>query len=752
MMRPRNASSERSRSVSLPAVSVAPPDSLDMIERLRLARSAVNAQRWAHSSNKKIQTAPRFWHSANMICRWLAAFVVFLPVAFLSAQDSAGSKATLFLDADEVRPGETVMAGLRLQMPEKWHTYWRNPGESGEATTIEWLDLPKGISVGAIQWPVPERHDIFDTITFVYHGEVMLLVPLQIAPDFKPGNVDLKAKVNWLECEEICVLGKATVAATFEVGAKRRHSKEAQRFDFWKKRMPVAAAPAGLKAAWNGPVTGKKRSVRIEFTPSDPAAAYDWFPLANEGVDVSARTEIKTAAGRVTLTKSVEVKAGKWPEQIGGIIVAKMLNGAPTGYEFSVAVVEQTAGLAGPTKSKGEFWTMLLLAFLGGLILNIMPCVLPVIALKVLGFVQQSKDSPEHVRRLGLIYTMGVVASFLVLAGFVVGVQKAGDAASWGMQMQYPGFRLTMLAVVTLVALNLFGVFEMNLSGSLTGTAGALASRQGETGAFFNGVLATALATPCTAPFLAPALGYAFTQPPSVVVVMFIGVGLGLASPYLVLSFRPDWLRFLPKPGAWMEKFKIAMGFPMLATVVWLFSLVAPTQGEDGVLVLGLALTLFALAVWIWGEFVQRGESRRGLALVICAALLSGSGYLALGKSTVGIDWQPWSEEAVAKARMEKRPVLVDFTAQWCLTCKANKKSSIEVESVRNKLKELGAVALIADNTNKREDIAEELAKFQRAGVPMVLVYSRDGSSPPKVLPTLLTPGIVLEALDWAVK
>jgi thiol:disulfide interchange protein len=339
------------------------------------------------------------------------------------------------------------------------------------------------------------------------------------------------------------------------------------------------------------------------------------------------------------------------------------------------------------------------------------------------------------------------------------------------MQMQNPQFSVALTTLVLLVALNLFGLFEVTLSGSAMGAASGLAAKEGSSGAFFNGVFATVLATPCTAPFLAPALGFAFAQPPTIILLMFVTVGLGLACPYLILSWHPAWLRFLPRPGAWMEKFKIAMGFPMLATAIWLFSFTAKRFGEDGPLWLGLFLVVVALAVWIWGEFVQRGRQRKGLAMAV-SLLLLGLGYAyalegelhwrsparkvrsdgVVQSSPEGIAWQKWSGEAVARARAEGHPVLVDFTADWCLTCKANKRTSIEIPATRAKLKEINAVALIGDNTDEDPAIVAELKKYQRAGVPLVLVYPRDASKPPLVLPAFLTPGIMLEALQQAAK
>ena len=360
--------------------------------------------------------------------------------------------------------------------------------------------------------------------------------------------------------------------------------------------------------------------------------------------------------------------------------------------------------------------------------------------------------------------------SFLVLAGMVIGVKAAGHKAGWGMQFGNPQFLVLLTALVTLVALNLFGLFEVNPGGRVLDAAGTLASKHGPAGAFFNGVLATILATPCTAPFLGTALGFAFAQTAAVIVLMFVVVGLGLACPYVILSWKPGWLRFLPKPGAWMERFKVAMGFPMLATAVWLFSLI-PLHYGGRTLWLGLFLVILALAAWIYGEFVQRGRAHRGLGLAAALVLLVG-GYLyavegqlrwresvpdtsgagPLRQSPEGIDWQRWSPAALAQARKQARPVFVDFTADWCLTCQANKRIAIDIPSVRAKLKEIHAVALLGDYTRVPDDITAELNRFGRAGVPLVLVYPRNPGEPPIVLPEVLTPSLVLAALDRAAR
>jgi thiol:disulfide interchange protein DsbD len=413
---------------------------------------------------------------------------------------------------------------------------------------------------------------------------------------------------------------------------------------------------------------------------------------------------------------------------------------------------------------------MLLYAFIGGLILNIMPCVLPVIALKILGFVGESRSDPRHVRKLGLVYALGVLVSFTALAAVVIGVKAAGHRAGWGMQFGSPVFVVCLTTLVMLVALNLFGVFEVALGGRALDAAGGLASKHGAPGAFFNGVLATVLATPCTAPFLSIALGFAFAQKAPVILLMFLAVGIGLAAPYVVLSWNPAWLKFLPKPGAWMEKFKIAMGFPMLATAVWLLNLAAGSYGGR-VLWLGIFLVVVAFAAWVFGEFVQHGRAGKGVALTVVLISLAG-GYAfalenqlrwrqpvaeadatgSLKESADGIDWQRWSPDAVAKARSEGRPIIVDFTADWCLTCQVNKKTSIEIPSVRAKLKSWNAVALLGNYTRFPDNITAELTRFNRAGVPLVLIYPKDPAAPPIVLPEILTPGIVLDALDRAAR
>ena len=699
--------------------------------------------------------------------------VAWFCLAGLSAE-AAHTEARLILAAETARPGDTVLAGVQLRMDPRWHTYWRNPGASGMATKVEW-QLPAGVKAGTIQWPVPEKLPDEDLTTYIYTNEAVLLVPLKLAGDLGPGPLDLKASVSWLECDLQCVPGQAEVQASLNIGSEIKASRDADFLHTWQTKAPKNGEALSARAWWEGAGTGKSRYLLLEWNSAAAVSEADFFPDASEDFEVQPATErVPAAPGKIRLRKEVKKLAGDWPRQISGVLIQQS-GPARLAYEVNLPIESSPTAAAvntSPAVAIGvvapSLWKMLLYAFLGGLILNVMPCVLPVIALKILGFVGQAKDEPRQVRKLGLIYALGVLVSFLVLAGLVIGVKAAGHKAGWGMQFGNPQFLVVLTALVTLVALNLFGVFEVNPDARVMDAAGTLALKHGPAGAFFNGVLATILATPCTAPFLGAALGFAFTQTAGIIVLMFVVVGLGLASPYVVLSWQPGWLKFLPKPGVWMERFKVAMGFPMLATAVWLFSLIPLHYGKRA-LWLGLFLVILALAAWVYGEFVQRGRAHRGLGIAAALALLVG-GYLyavedqlrwrspvsdtalagSLKEGPDGIDWQRWSPAAVAQARAQGRPVFVDFTADWCLTCQANKRIAIDVPSVRAKLKEINAAALLGDYTRLPDAITTELNRFGRAGVPLVLVYPKNPNEPPQVLPEALTPGIVLAALDGA--
>lgn len=697
---------------------------------------------------------------------WLAT-----PAAFLGAAPaSSNTEASLILAATEARPGDTVLAGVRLKMKPNWHTYWRNSGDSGTPTSIQWT-LPAGVSAGEIQWPVPEKLTVAPFTTYVLHDEAILLVPLALAPDLKAGPVELKAEVSWLECEDLCLPGDATIRASLTIGTETKPGPGAALIESAQQRLPRIAAPGTIPARWAGPPSGEERVLEIEWkgpTGSEP----DFFPYASDAYEVMAE-RIPTAAG---LSKKVKKSGPTWPASVPGLLVA--MNGKRTAESIEVTLKPDGGGTAGsppegPTTPAPaqSLPLMLFFAFIGGLILNIMPCVLPVIALKVLGFVNQSRESPAHVRLLGLAYGAGVLACFLGLALAALAVRQAGGLASWGIVLQNQVARVLLTVVITLVALNLFGVFEVILSGKVTGAAGDLAAREGLSGAFFNGLLAAVLATPCTAPFMGSALAFAFIQPAVVTLLVFFFLGLGLAAPFVALCWQPAWLKWMPRPGAWMERFKVAMGFPMMATAVWLFWFTAPRYGKDGVLYLGLFLVVLATAAWTFGEFVQRGRQRRGLAALVAVSFLASGYYYLLEKqlrwrqpttalaaaggslkhSADGIDWLVWSPEAVAAARAAGRPVLVDFTADNCLNCKLNKVTSLEIGSTRARLKETNTAAFLGDFTDQDPRIAAVLQQHQRAGVPLVLVYPADPQAPPEVLPPVLTPSIVHEALDRAV-
>lgn len=693
------------------------------------------------------------------------AFILTLALLAASAQ-AANTTARLLLSHDTAKPGETVWAGVHLRMNQGWHTYWQNGGDAGAPTKIDWT-LPAGVTAGAIQWPLPEKKvegaGGTSLTSYIYHNDVVLLVPLTLAARAPQGAVELKAKVEWMECEKLCVVARSGVSATLNVALESKPSKDAALIEEWRKKLPQIATNLPARAWWESSDASETRTVIIEWDLTDKPAEVDFFPYASAAFKIAGSTErVDSPDGKIRVRKPVEKNEGDWPKEIAGVLVSKQTKDAPMkGWEAKLTVGAPPAEkrVAAPLAS---ILPMLGFAFLGGLLLNIMPCVLPVIALKVLGFVNQAKETPQRVRRLGIIYGLGVMVSFLVLAGLAIAVQQAGGRAGWSTAFQNPQFRVLITTLITLVALNLFGLFEITLGGSAMDTASQLTAKEGTAGAFFNGVLATVLATPCTAPFLGVAIGFAFTQPPFIIVLMFVSVGLGLAAPFVALCWQPKWLQLLPKPGAWMERFKVAMGFPMLATAMWLFWLTGTRLGKTGVLWLGMFLVLLSMAAWIWGEFVQRGTKRKGLAVALCLVLVvtAYGGILEkqlqwrepVGKKREGIDWKKWSPEAVEQARKDGHPVLVDFTADTCLNCQVNKLTSLEIEATQKKLKEIDAVAFLADFTDEDPAIARELQRYQRAGVPLVLVYSKDPNKPAIVLQAVLTPGIVLDALDQAAK
>jgi thiol:disulfide interchange protein DsbD len=705
-----------------------------------------------------------------------------------STVQAAHTRVHLILAADTARPGDTVLAGVDLKMDPGWHTYWKNPGDAGIATEIKW-ELPPGVTAGDIQWPLPRKLPPAEVTTYGYEDEVVLLVPLKLAPDLKPDQVlHLQAGLSWLECKEQCIPGKDTVSATLNLGGAAKASAEAALIESWQQRVPglLPGSEGSVQAAWAKPADGDNRPLELtgrfigtQFKSLRIDSA-DFYPGVSENYEIQPATEfLPGPAGEFRLRKGVKKFSGDWPQIVAGVLV---LNGSygPMNYEVRLGVpgdaatnpapataAAVTPPVTPPPEPPPSLVRMLLYAFIGGLILNIMPCVLPVIALKILGFVSEARSQPRRVKLLGLVYALGVLASFLVLAGVVIGLKAAGHRAGWGLQFGNPIFVVSLTTLVLLVALNLFGLFEVSLGGGALDSASRLTARHGFAGAFFNGVLATALATPCTAPYLSYALGFAFAQNAPVILLIFLMVGLGLAAPYVALSWNPAGLKYLPKPGAWMEKFKIAMGFPMLLTMVWLLNLAAGDYGLR-VLWLGIFLVMVAFAAWIFGEFVQRGRRHKALAGALTGALLIG-GYAyalearlhwrepvpaaaggALRESAEGIDWQPWTPAAVTAAQTAGHPVLVDFTADWCLTCQVNKETSLEIPTVRARLKALGAVALVADYTHTPDNITDELSRHNRAGVPLVLVFPKAAGSQPIVLPEVLTPGIVLDALDRA--
>ncbi len=727
-----------------------------------------------------------FWEIWHLILMRSARILLLTLFCFASlAAHAAHTQVTLLLSDDTAKPGDTVWAGVDLKMDPDWHTYWKNSGDAGLPTTIAW-QLPQGVTAGDILWPLPVKLPPIEVTTYGYNDEVMLLVPLKIAADVPTGPITLTANVAWLECKDACVPGKDTVQATLNIGSETKPSANAATIEFWRTKVPLPAQDFTIHAWWETQTTNDTRPLMIQgysLTNKAIIDSGDFYPDSSDNFEIQPATEnLLNQTSGFEIHKTVKKFSGDWPNQFSGVIVITQ-NGRRQGYNIQLPISNSPmAGTpeAAPVQAKStpaetntvaplissaasipnassppakSLATYLLSAFIGGLILNIMPCVLPVIALKILGFVSEANSKPRRVRNLGFIYALGVLVSFSAIAAVIIGFKAVGKHVGWGMQFGSPIFVVGLITIVTLTALNLFGVFEVTPGGKVMSVAGDLASRHGAAGAFFNGLLATILATPCTAPFFGPALAFAFSQSALVIFLILFFAGLGLASPYVLLSCNPALLKFLPKPGAWMEKFKIIIGFPMLATAVWLFCVAASVYGSR-VFWLGIFLVIVACAAWIFGEFVQRGRNRKGIAIVaILILLISGYAYALedrldwrnintnkdataslIDESANGNSWKPWTPEAVAQARAAGKPVLVDFTATWCVTCNAIVKPALENPAVEAKLKELDATTLLADYTRTPQLMTEEISKYGAAGVPLVLVFPKNPDAPTIVL------------------
>jgi thiol:disulfide interchange protein len=687
--------------------------------------------------------------------------------------------AELISETTYVTPGKPFLVALHLHMDPDWHTYWINPGDAGLATTITWT-LPPGFTAGPIQWPTPEIHKMGPETTYGYGGDVYLLTtitPSMFAPTTVISNggglgrFGIKAKATWLVCQEECIPGKAEL----DLKLDDRPTSEVDFGSFFmaeaKKRLPVPNTRWDVEAAYQHVGLGESLVIHFKDKGAPTPLGYLYFFPEQQNALAADESANQSDAGSALSEFNLVVplqQNGEKPAQISGVLVSDQpligdtravylasFNTAavdiPPVTSASLAPAEQSIAALSPSKnSEGQvpplheehpfLLAILGAAFLGGIILNLMPCVLPVLSLKVFSLIRHAGENPRGAWRQGAAFTAGVVLSFWALAGVLLALRAAGGHLGWGFQMQSPGFVLALIFVFFLLALNLFGVFELGTS--LVGLdAKAAAHTDGLLGSFLNGALATLAATPCTAPFMGSALGFAAEQPPAVSLLVFTALALGMAAPYLLLTIFPGALRFVPKPGAWMEAVKQFMGFLLLATVIFLVYVFGALVGEAVIPELLFGLLLAAIVVWIYGRW--------GILRAILFVMLLGLAYEVLGFMTPKDEvWQPWTPAAVDAALGQGRPVFVDFTAAWCLSCKVNERVALETDEVRAAFAQKNVALFRADWTHADPAISATLQQYHRDGVPLYLYYTPAARDAPEVLPEVLTPGIVLDALN----
>jgi thiol:disulfide interchange protein DsbD len=677
------------------------------------------------------------------------ALLLLAGMADAAAVRTAHAEVELVTENTTILPGQPFDAGLRMKMIPKWHTYWVNPGDAGLATKIAWA-LPDGFVAGPIVWPHPQRLPVGDLVNFGYENETLLITPLTAPAGISAGQtLALKAHASWLVCEVECVPEQADLTVEVKVGSgtPRADARRAKLFAATRRDMPRSASD------WRFSAEATASGYRLAATPNRPGLQRPdgelFFFSEDESVVENAAAQPLSIEGErviATLTRAMDEPAAT---RLRGVWLA------PGGWQADLAGAAIDVAVAPATGivADSSLLTSVLLALVGGLILNLMPCVFPVLGLKILGFVDQAGENRRSVAMHGMVFTAGVLLSFWGLATLLAILRAGGEQLGWGFQLQSPAFVFALAAVLLAFALNMSGVFEFGVSATTVG--GNLYTRSGLTGTFFTGFLATVVATPCSAPFLAPALGAAVTLPVAQSFLIFTAIGVGLSLPYLLLSLFPSVVRVLPRPGRWMETFKQVMAFPLYATVAYLVWVLAGQVAEELLLNVTWGLVVIAMGVWAYGRWTAPGMRPGATRVALLALLLLVGGGLWLGWPVQRVAkqgeppplvWEKWSPDAVAKLQAENRIVFVDFTARWCATCQTNKTIVFHSARVLQEFADRKVATLRADWTNKDAQITAELAKFQRSAIPFNLVY-KPGVGKPVELPALLTPDIVLKEI-----
>ena len=662
-----------------------------------------------------------------------------------------------------IAPGGVQMLGLVLTIDEHWHVYWINAGDSGEPPRIAW-SLPEGLTAGPMQFPIPERLPLGPLMDFGYEDEVTFPVPIAAVSTVKPGPAHLDARVSWLVCAQVCIPGKAHLG--IDLAVQPGAPQPAQEPLVGALGEAITLIPKPLPAGAQFSIAADNKNFVLTFRNGKQVKDAEFYPFDKDPADLIVNaadqgTEPLRNGIRLYVPRSPDVTT--LPATLHGVFRLS----DTVAYDVTAPVVPSATPIVPSQDSGSSDLTALSavgLALLGGIILNLMPCVFPVLFLKGLALVQGSTQERGHQRRHGLVYALGILVSFWTIVAVLLVLRATGSQAGWGFQLQSPVFLAVLASFLFFFALSLAGQFDIGLG--LTSVGGSLAEKQGYAGSFFTGILATVVATPCTAPLMGAAVGFALAQTPAVTFAVFTALAIGLALPYLALSWNPAWARLLPRPGAWMEVLKQFTSLFLFGSAIWLAwvygQLYAAGEGVNQVaLLLGCFLVL-AIAGWVLGRWPAKSPGRiaaialiaLGLAIPISqgrtAARANSARAPAVAANTAiadGVTWTPYSEPALAAARAQGHPVFIDFTAAWCISCQYNEKAVLKSSDVESALRTGNVVTMKADWTNDDPAITQKLASVGRSGVPTYVLYPATAGAAADVLPELLTKDLVLKAI-----